>query len=294
MKETIEWLMGIEDGARIFYEAAAELYPEDAGLMTLLYSLAADEGFHHRLLESALWQIDVAQPEPGCVVIDTEARHAVEAVVRRHAERLAGGGMTREELLSAVIDIEYSECNEIFIYVLNSLKVLPGHFADAAASIQDHKNTLERYLESAPGLGGLIARAQAIPKTGDEKILIVDGAEGDAELFGVFLSNEGTVRTARSAHDALRAIDRFGSSVVITDFALEGMDGMELYRTAVGRHPRLSGRFIFYSDEFPPGATDFLDENGIEWLSRPVRLSELRRAFAVATAPEAEARRAAR
>ena len=65
----------------------------------------------------------------------------------------------------------------------------------------------------------------------DVRILVVDDAGDERELFGEILSRAGAVvETADSAAKALRVVDRFRPDVIVSDIAMPGEDGYMFLR----------------------------------------------------------------
>jgi two-component system, cell cycle response regulator DivK len=62
-----------------------------------------------------------------------------------------------------------------------------------------------------------------------ETILVVDDNPQNLKLARVLLAGEGyDVHTAASAEDALRTLERVRPRLILMDFQLPGMDGLEL------------------------------------------------------------------
>ena len=63
----------------------------------------------------------------------------------------------------AVSDIEYSELNEIFLYVVRTLKHFDSTFQYSAAKIQDHKKRIHDFLKTHKGKENVISRINHLP-----------------------------------------------------------------------------------------------------------------------------------
>ena len=75
LKDTIDWLISVEDGSRTFYEKAAVVFSDDEGLARLLKGLAADEKNHFDMVSAAGKRLEeqLAEP-PALVTVDPEIK----------------------------------------------------------------------------------------------------------------------------------------------------------------------------------------------------------------------------
>jgi CheY-like chemotaxis protein len=66
---------------------------------------------------------------------------------------------------------------------------------------------------------------------GEGRILVVDDDRDARGLIAEFLVGEGfAVETARDGRAAMQRLDRFDADLVVTDFEMPAMDGIELIR----------------------------------------------------------------
>lgn len=78
------------------------------------------------------------------------------------------------------------------------------------------------------------------------KILIVDDSQQEREMMASMLTHGGhtDVETAPSAESALRRIERGDIDLVVTDFVMPGLDGLQLANRAIELSPRLKDRIL--------------------------------------------------
>ena len=90
----------------------------DGELSAFLRALADEEAGHLRLMERARPLLE-GSAAPDAVAVDALLREQVEERLRRGQERLAGGGLGRAELLELLAAVEFSEWNDLFLYVIS-------------------------------------------------------------------------------------------------------------------------------------------------------------------------------
>jgi CheY-like chemotaxis protein len=77
-------------------------------------------------------------------------------------------------------------------------------------------------------------------------ILIVDDSPEERSLIAALLEEGGKykIETAESGEEALRRVERGGIDLLVTDFVMPGLDGLQLLNKAVEVDPALKGRVL--------------------------------------------------
>ncbi|HEY0185827.1 MAG TPA: response regulator [Rhodopila sp.] len=188
--------------------------------------------------------------------LDDQECHTALDVVCRVARVAKGVPETRLLRLRHVLRDGKKEANDFITEVVTRL-------ADA------HVNTTSR--GSTDRLSGGIRRAG---ESSSRTVLMVDDDPDVLRMLSASLSAAGfAVRLARSGDEALAALaGNARVDAIVTDYAMVGMDGVELLAQAEQRRPGLPGIVI----------TGFADSArlrdlpaGIEVLSKPFRRTEL-------------------
>lgn len=101
------------------------------------------------------------------------------------------------------------------------------------------------------------------------RILVVDDEPGIRKALTRLFTNHGyEVRTAASGAEAVALLEDFTPDVVVSDFKMEGMNGLELLRLVAQRFP--AARRILLS-----GFADIDEEPGVKMIAKPYVTREL-------------------
>lgn len=111
----------------------------------------------------------------------------------------------------------------------------------------------------------------------DKLVLLVDDEQSLLKATSIGLKDRGfKVHTAESGELAIKAIQSLKPSIVVSDLAMPGMNGFELYQEVKRRAEYTSLPFIFLTavDDFY--AKKFGRElGGAAYITKPVDLDEL-------------------
>jgi len=109
------------------------------------------------------------------------------------------------------------------------------------------------------------------------RILVVDDDPAVRDVLCDYLSYKGfeTVLAADGT-EALNEIGERDFELVISDYYMPVMNGVELYLQLKESKPDLSERFILITGtRFTPEVVRFVDERTVEFLEKPFRLNDL-------------------
>ncbi|MDD4923476.1 MAG: response regulator [Dehalococcoidales bacterium] len=106
-------------------------------------------------------------------------------------------------------------------------------------------------------------------------ILIVDDEISIREALKDWLTDNGyDVKTAESGEDALEAIEEQDFGMAILDLKLPGKNGLEVFKEARTKHPRLNGIFITAYPSIDT-AVEAMKDGAVDYLTKPLDLNEL-------------------
>ncbi len=278
LKDIVDWLVGVEELAARAYEMIAAEFPQDERLTAMVSRLAEEERGHAALMLRAKGLLEGAEAVPSVIRLDDETKANIESYFLACEERIEAGGLTRDDAIDCIVSSEFSEWNEIFLYAANSLKHKHRDFIQAAAWIQQHKRGIERFLESDPDLHKYLERIRRLPDIWEERILVVDDEQVIADVLDAVLENEGKVETVPNGEKALERLESGWFAVVVSDYNMPVMDGMEFCKKADERYPGIKERFIFFTASTDPELHAFLKANGIPYLAKPAPIKDIREA----------------
>ena len=107
-------------------------------------------------------------------------------------------------------------------------------------------------------------------------VLIVDDEQVLAQAMGEYLQRHGyAVNVRSSGEDGLRAIDQEPPDVVVLDYRLPRMDGMQALREIKQSHPEIEVVMLTAHGSVE-GAVEAIKQGAFDYLSKPLDLEELR------------------
>ena len=279
MYDVIDWLAKVEKIAEDFYRDAARHFESDDELGAFLTDLADDESEHFRFIERI--SDFLGESDAGVrfeITIDDKTKIRIEQPIRESIDFLRGDMLDENEILQHIVHIEYSEWNDIFLYVLNVMKELGREFQVTAAGIQAHKKRIEDFLASRPGGEKLLKSMKRLEPLWEDRILIADDNEAIRELLEAILSPYGDVSVTENGGRALQLLRESYFSVIVSDVHMPVMNGFVLYREAIKFDARLRDRFLFITGIHSSETKAFLDENHLPYLLKPFGISDLQEA----------------
>lgn len=121
--------------------------------------------------------------------------------------------------------------------------------------------------------------AQAAPKPG-MRVLVVDDEESIIELVREILEGDQyQVETATSGEMALQRLTKDGFEVIVCDWKMPGVNGIQIYEKLRASAPEVARRIVFMSgDVISDHFNEFLKRNSRICLPKPFSLQEFRAA----------------
>jgi CheY-like chemotaxis protein len=275
MKRIAKWLIGIEQEASIFYRAASEKFKEDEGLSTFARRLAEEEEDHRELMKVAGEHLQKRQ-QVSPLTMEEAAKEKIEACLAENKRRLAENSLTVADFCSIVVELEYSEWNHIFLYVINALKEMDKEFLAAAAKVQQHLKGIEEFFATRPECREQLAVIRRLPPVWQGRILIVEDDGLVSEFLRVALEELGIVDVAWNGEEGLKKMRDVHYDAVICDVVMPRMDGVEFFKRAIAKEPEARGRFIFLTGFAADERLSFLRENNLAFIVKPAPIGKIR------------------
>ncbi len=138
---------------------------------------------------------------------------------------------------------------------------------------------LEGAAGEVPDEGGVRDYSQVLE---GRTVLLVEDEASIRESIAIFLEEHGlAVERAAGGGEALDALGKGEYDFVLTDLKMAGMNGVDLYKEATKKRPRLKKRFVMLTgDVFSEDMRAFFEEHGCPCLLKPFELPQLLEAMA--------------
>lgn len=276
MRELVRWIEGVEQLACDLYRTAAERFHHDGVLASFLNQLARDEAWHVQLMQEALQLLDDTDSPPApALSLDIGLRQQVETPLREGIEALRNGNLTIAELCGLIATAEFSEWNDVFLYVIDALRSRNRDFDYIAAAIQVHEERIGKFLAAVPGAADTAQRIDALSHVWPPRLLVVEDDPAVRRLFRTVLQRSGEVHQAANGGEALEQLRQHHFSAILADIDMPQMSGTELFQRALALDSRLAEHFIFYTADPPAEALDLAHSYQLPLLHKPVPLQQM-------------------
>jgi len=280
MRDIIDWLIRIERMAKELYGDAAEYFKEDENFASFLKILSNDEEYHRQIMESASSHLEGSLMNGhAAIALDADIKLKVERPLAESRQMLDEGNISGELMMERIITAEFSEWNDIFLYVVNSFINTGREFQHAASQMQRHKNSIEHRCYEQPGCAADIEKIRNLNPLWKNRILVVDDSDAIVRFLKAVCEKEGVVDTAFNGRDALKKAGENYYDLVISDIEMPVMDGIRFFREAERLDPGIGERFLFFSGLPEDENISFLREHKIKFLSKPAPISDIQNAI---------------
>lgn len=280
MHELIRWMENIEQAAADLYRQAALSFSADKAFSAFLRTLATEESEHRQLVAALADAPPPPRRSPPPVFIDQTFRDQVEAPFVRARKRLADASPSREEMIDIIVEVEFSEWNELFLYAIDTFSAESKAIRKAAMEIDRHRAGILAFLKGLPDGQEAYERLGRLRSLSRRRLLIVEDDSAVAKLLQSLLAREGEVVLAADGAEGLARLAEGHFDVIVSDIQMPGMNGLEFYRRALERDPDIARRFVFFSGSRKPEHEAFLRSAGVVFLRKPSPLSKIRQAVA--------------
>jgi two-component system chemotaxis response regulator CheY len=276
MEDIITWLCNIEDLARNFYNRAADSFKEDLVLVDFLHRLAEEETQHYHLLESArdLFRDPKKFPQ-FAVSVDAATRDRVERPFRDSLAKLLDGHLTKTALLSDIVSAEFSEWNDIFLYVITTCQPYSKTLQHMAATVQAHQSRIGEYLDGLPDHLRPTQHVRDLPKIWEHAFLVVEDEPAIRLLWERLLQHRGKVESANNGREGLEKTNRSFFDVIITDIDMPVMNGLDFFRQATLHNEGLRKHFVFCTGNVTAEVSEVASSHQIPLLRKPFTIEQM-------------------
>lgn len=275
MKELAEWLIHIERLAGDFYRNAADAFRDDEQLSGFLRHLAEEEAWHGRIMGDVAGFLEKNRDMASAIALNEVTKDRIEAPFLDCGSRLGSDSLRREHIINCIVAAEFSEWNDIFVYVMNAVKGAGKDFAFTASKMQAHKRHIENFIGDLPEGKAYLRMMRRLPAVWQARILVVEDYEGVRDFLSAVLSAEGDVDTAENGKDALERTRERYYDVVVSAVHMPVMSGIEFFEAASRTDPRLAERFLVLIGYPTDKTAEFIEKNRLRYLHKPMQLHDL-------------------
>jgi two-component system chemotaxis response regulator CheY len=276
MKEVIQWLRRLEQRASDFYSELATHVVDDKATSDFFLKLADDENSHFHLLGSAAELLRESNDYPSAtVVIDESLRKRIEDPLEKCHSWLMKGEVSKKAIFECIVRMEFSEWNDIFLYIIQTCQEHSKAFQRIAADVQDHKERIESFMNSLPEPNRPPLHVSELPQVWKRRHLVVEDDDAILGLYERLLSREAAVVRARNGREALEYVQDKFFNAILSDLDMPVMNGLEFFERASSTEEDLAKRFILCPSNLTPDISAFCARHGIRLLQKPVMITEL-------------------
>lgn len=276
MNDVIDWLIDIEQLAGKTYNRASLYFSEDSDLKTFLEKIAEDEAWHFHIMGSAAENLKKLPVSDYAVSVDMETDKKIKKLFQELSDRMDAGTLTKEELFDSVITAEFSEWNDLFIYVVNTLKNNIPEFNYIASRIQIHKRSVELFFESRPESSNKIISYKKLKPVWEERILVIDDEDAITGFLEALLQDEGKIDKASNGSEALELVKKNYYKLIISDIDMPEMDGISFYNAAAKIYTDINERIVFFTGGISDRRETFFRDNKLSFMLKPSGISTIR------------------
>jgi CheY-like chemotaxis protein len=278
MHELTEWLIHIEQLAGNLYRGAARVFKDDERLAGFLRHLAEEEEQHGIVMGKVAGFLQKDKGRASAIALDEVTRDRIEAPFLDCGSKMGSGSLKREHIINCIVAAEFSEWNDIFVYVLNTLKDAGQEFAVTAKIMRTHRQHIERFIGSLPEGEVYKPMMRRLPAVWQPRILVVEDYFGVRDLLSAVLSTEGAVETAENGKEALDKVQNQYFDVIVSDVDMPVMDGLRFFTEALRLSPGIGARFLFLTGNPSEETLEFIGKNRLRYLHKPMHIQELQSA----------------
>jgi CheY-like chemotaxis protein len=276
MHKTVEHILQFERSMHLFYLDLATAFKGEKHIYDFLRNLAADEMDHLKILAKAAKDQEPDHASKPFIALDEDALEEFKAPQREMWEKCKQYPPTLESLLHCIVNLEFSEWNDIFFYVVETLIGNDKSSLRELEKFQRHRTRIERFLNSVPAGKRYLKVMRDLPLLVDEKILVVDDNPTIIDLVEAVIKNLGRVDKAYNGEEGMEKLSKHYYRLILSDVDMPVMDGMQFFENAVQQYPQIGERFLFFTGDGSPDRLAFFIENNLRYCIKPIPLQIIR------------------
>ncbi len=277
MQHLISFLKNVEHIAFELYNSCSNYFKEDHQFAKFLSKVADDEALHYHFMASASDTLSQLDHEINSEIkLDDDTKRRILAPLEECKKLLDEKVIDKDSFLIKLIESEYSEWNDIFVYVVDTLKKELPVFHYAASRIQAHQSFMRKYIEVHEKKEKILSILNQAPVIWEKKLLIVDDDPMLRDLLSSVFKNECIVEVASNGKIALNLLRSSYYDMVLSDIDMPEMNGIELYEEILKLKTEQQKVFSLMSGRVEQEREVFIKANDIKLFRKPFSIIDIR------------------
>ena len=278
MRTTFDWLLHIEEKAAVIYEHVAKNDNLGQTYQRYIEELAREELTHKSLLEKAMKEWQTSPLLENEVLVDDSAAGEVEEALEQVARVSQQESISPPILFDALVTAEWSEWNNIFVYIMKRLAKEGLQGEKITSLIERHKLCIIDFVEKDLVLAGVGEKLRELDKIWKTRILVVEDSEALRMLMFRVLGRMGEVETAEDGQIALELCREKHFDAIVSDIDMPRLDGFEFFKRLCEEHGEESKeRFLFVTGAIDQQKKEEIELVGVQIMLKPFNISDLKR-----------------
>ena len=277
MKSLVDWLATVENRAFCVYSHAAERFRGDVALNHFFMDLASDEFCHTQYLHEASESLKDEDSVDIPVAVDEQRKAQLESPFDEVEKAFSAEALTSEQVIDCIAKTEFSEWNDIYLFVMNSLQKRGPSFMRMAAEVERHRRYIDHTIGKMPGGPERMEKFKSFPHVWKERILIVDDSPTISNLLTALCRDMGSITVVQDGAEALKRVGESYYDAIISDVNMPVMNGLDFYKKAAAADPLIRDRFLFFTAETSTRELDFFAAQSVKYLEKPAGISKLKK-----------------
>lgn len=273
MEEIIKWLMELEKKAEGIYNT---IYEKNITGNDFFKNLAEDEKEHFEILKKLYENKDVLNNFNPEIVIDDKTISLINIKIEQVISSLEKDTIDYQKVMQLITELELSEWNEYFIYVIDHFKSGEKEIEESISKMQEHENKIKKFFQKNCTDSKILSKLCELPKIWDKRFVIIDDSDINLRLLKTVLSKYANVDMAENGVQGLELIKNKHYDLIISDIQMPEMSGFELFETLSENDKEIREKFIFFTADVT--LQNYFIENNYHYILKPATLSNIKAA----------------
>lgn len=267
-------MVRMRDVAEIF-RAAAIYFSNDTVLSAFLDMVSAQESQQAQFLDEIAGSGQIPPAEEMRLHLNAATLEELDTTFASIGKGIEERTLNREGILEYLVNLKSSPLHALFLYLVEGAAQCDEKFQPLKAETARHRQTIAAFLGGEPQGEAYLQRLNSLSLPRRKRILILDDDPVVANLMAILISPYGDVEVSNNGREALARFTGEPFDLIVSDYNMPEMNGMEFYHEAVSSVLEFHGAFLFYSGAFDEHFEQFARETGVPCLQKPSPINEI-------------------